>query len=153
MSLISPSLKHVYCSILVSNHAIIRLISFVSRFTVYLCNAIYFFTTFSTPCKRFIKKLRFAFTHLNTAQVPILVVVFNSWTNHGPNMTSFFFLLFAPFLLQSQGQFRTTKVPPRFPVTARGCYHLWCWAQWRRRGRRSVTSLGHVWLKITSQFH
>ena len=42
-----------------SNHVLIR---FVSRFTVYFYNAIYFSTTFSTPCKRFIKNLCFAFT-------------------------------------------------------------------------------------------
>ena len=34
------------------------LIRFVSQFTVHLCNAIYFLTTFSTPCKRF-KKIAF----------------------------------------------------------------------------------------------
>ena len=50
-----------------SNHVVIRLIRFVSRFTVHLCNAIYFSTIFSTPCKLFIKILRFAFWHLNTA--------------------------------------------------------------------------------------
>ena len=38
------------------------LIRFVSRFTVHLYNAIYFSTTFSIPCKRFIKILRFVFT-------------------------------------------------------------------------------------------
>ena len=57
MSLINPSLEYVYCSNLVSNNAIIRLIRFVSRFTVNLCNAIYFLTTFSTQCKRFTKNL------------------------------------------------------------------------------------------------
>ena len=36
-----------------SNHVLIRLIRFVSWFTVHLCNAIYFSTTFSTLCKRF----------------------------------------------------------------------------------------------------
>ena len=36
-----------------SNHVLIRLIRFVSRFTVHLCNAIYFSTTFSTPYKQF----------------------------------------------------------------------------------------------------
>ena len=65
MSLINPSLEHVYCSNLVSNRAIVSLIRFVSRFTVHLCNAIYFFTTFSTPYKRFIKILHFAFWDLN----------------------------------------------------------------------------------------
>ena len=38
-----------------SNHILIRLIRFVFRFTVHLCNAIYFSTTFSTACKRFKK--------------------------------------------------------------------------------------------------
>ena len=44
-----------------SNHVLIRLIRFVSRFTIYLCNAIYFLTIFSTPCKRFTKILYFTF--------------------------------------------------------------------------------------------
>jgi len=52
----------------VSNHVIIRLIIFVSRFTVHLCNAIYFLTTFSTPCKWFTKFLHFAFWDLNKAR-------------------------------------------------------------------------------------
>ena len=52
-----------------SNHVIIRLIRFVPWFTVYLCNAIYFLTTFSTPCKRFTKFLHFAFWDLNKAWV------------------------------------------------------------------------------------
>ena len=49
-----------------SNHVIIRLIRFVWRFTIHLCNAIYFSTTFSTPCKRFIKN--FAFCVLGSKQ-------------------------------------------------------------------------------------
>ena len=53
MSLINSSLEHVNCSNLVSNHVLIRLIRFVSWFTIHLCNAIYFSTTFSTLCKRF----------------------------------------------------------------------------------------------------
>ena len=55
MSLINPSLEYIYCSNLVSNHVLIRLIKFVSRFTVNLCNAIYFSTIFSTTCNRFKK--------------------------------------------------------------------------------------------------
>ena len=62
MSLIKQSLEHIYCSNLVSNHVLIRLIKFASRFTIHLYNAIYFSTTFSTSCKRFIKILCFAFT-------------------------------------------------------------------------------------------
>ena len=65
MSLINSSLELVYCSNLVSNHVLIRLIRFVSRFTIYLCNAIYFSTIFSTPWKRFIKILYFVFWDLN----------------------------------------------------------------------------------------
>ena len=42
MSLIKETLEYVYCSNLVSNHALIRLIRFVSQFTVHLCNTIYF---------------------------------------------------------------------------------------------------------------
>ena len=72
MSLINPSLEHVtvacYCINLVSNYVIIRIIRFVSRFIVHLCNAIYFLTT-STPYKRFTKNLHFAFWDLNKAQV------------------------------------------------------------------------------------
>ena len=45
-----------------SNHVLIRFIRFVSRFIVHFYNTIYFSTTFSTPCKRFTKFLRFAFT-------------------------------------------------------------------------------------------
>ena len=44
-----------------SNHVLIRLIRFVSRFTIYFCNAIYFLITFNTPCKWFIKNLYFTF--------------------------------------------------------------------------------------------
>ena len=44
-----------------SSHILIRLVRF------HLCNVIYFSTTFSTPCMLFIKFLRFAFWHLNTA--------------------------------------------------------------------------------------
>ena len=69
MSLINPSLAYVYCSNLVSNHVLISLIRFVSRFTIYLCNVIYFSTTFSTPCKRFIKILHFSFWDLNRALI------------------------------------------------------------------------------------
>ena len=72
MSLINPSLEHVYCSNLASNHVLIRLIRFVSRFTIHLCNAIYFLTTFSTPCKQFTKKLHFAFWDLNRARSFVL---------------------------------------------------------------------------------
>ena len=72
MSLTNPSLEHVYCSITVmSNHVIIRLIRFVSRFTAHLCNAIYFLTTFSTSCKRFTKILHFVFWNLNKASMQI----------------------------------------------------------------------------------
>ena len=59
MSLINPSLEHVYCINLVSNRVLIRLIRFVSRFTIHLCNAIYFSTIFSTPCKRCTKNFVF----------------------------------------------------------------------------------------------
>ena len=45
-----------------SNHVLIRLIRFVSRFTVHLCNTIYFSIIFSTSCKQFIKILYFIFT-------------------------------------------------------------------------------------------
>ena len=58
MSLINPSLEHVlqyYCSNLVSNHVIISLIEFVSRFTIHLYNAIYYLTIFSTSYKLFKK--------------------------------------------------------------------------------------------------
>ena len=55
-----------------SNHVLIRLIRFVSRFTVHLYNAIYFSTTFSTPYKRFTKILHFAFWDLNRASLAIL---------------------------------------------------------------------------------
>ena len=44
------------------------LIRFVSRFTVYLCNAIYFSTIFSISCKQFTKILHFAFWDLNRAK-------------------------------------------------------------------------------------
>ena len=45
-----------------SSHVLIRLIRFVLRFTVHFYNAIYFSTKFSIQCKRFKKKLHFAFT-------------------------------------------------------------------------------------------
>ena len=84
MSLINPSLEHVYCINLVSNHVIIRLIRFVSRFTVHLCNAIYFLTTFSTLCKWFIKILHFAFWDLNKTLAYMKVFFY----------TEFFFAIF-----------------------------------------------------------
>ena len=56
MSLIYPSLEHVYYR-------------FGSRFTIHLCNTIYFSSTFSTPCKWFTKILHFAFLDLNRALV------------------------------------------------------------------------------------
>ena len=43
------------------NHVLIRLIRFVSQFTVHFYNTIYFSTIFSTLCKWFTKILRFAF--------------------------------------------------------------------------------------------
>ena len=55
MSLINSSPECIYCSNLVSNHVIIRLIRFVSWFTIYLCNAIYVLTIFSISYKRFTK--------------------------------------------------------------------------------------------------
>ena len=68
MSLINPSLEHVYFSItvviLVSNHVIIKFIRFVSRFTVHLCNAIYFLTIFNILYKQFTKILYFVFWDL-----------------------------------------------------------------------------------------
>ena len=67
MSLINPSLDYIYCSNLVPNHVLIRPIRFVSRFTVHLCNAIYFLTTFSTPYKLFKFFLYFGFMDLNRA--------------------------------------------------------------------------------------
>ena len=48
-----------------SNHILIRLIRFVSRFTVHLCNAIYFLTTFTTLYKWFTKILYFRFWNLS----------------------------------------------------------------------------------------
>ena len=68
MSLINSSLEYVYCSNLVSNHVLIRLIRFVSRFTVHFYNTIYFSTTFSIPYKRFIKNLHFVFWDLNKSK-------------------------------------------------------------------------------------
>ena len=52
-----------------SKHVLIRLIRFVSRFTIHLCNVIYFLTTFNIPCKRFTKILYFVFWDLNRAYV------------------------------------------------------------------------------------
>ena len=52
-----------------STHVLIRLIRFVSRFTIYLCNAIYFSTTFSIPCKRFKFFLHFDFMNLIRAYI------------------------------------------------------------------------------------
>ena len=54
-----------------SNHGLIRLIKFVSRFTAHLCNAIFFSTTFSTPCRRFTNLLKFWSLDLNKAKVKI----------------------------------------------------------------------------------
>ena len=52
------------------------LIRFVSWFTVHLCNAIFFPTTFNTPCKWFIKFLEFWSLKLNTALiVPIEIKI------------------------------------------------------------------------------
>ena len=68
MRLINSSLEHVYSSNLVPNHGLIRFIRFVLRFTVHLCNAIYFSTIFNTPYKRFTKILHFEFLDLNRAR-------------------------------------------------------------------------------------
>ena len=65
MSLIRELLEYVYCSNLLSNHVLIRLIRFVSRFTTHLCIAIYFLTIFNTLYNRFTKILHFAFWNLN----------------------------------------------------------------------------------------
>ena len=54
-----------------SNYVIIRLIRFVSRFTVHLCNAIYFSTIFSISCKGFTKNLYFGFMDLNRASIRV----------------------------------------------------------------------------------
>ena len=81
MSLIDSSLEHVYCSNLVSNHVLIRLIRFVSRFTIHLCNAIYFSTIFSILYKRFTKILHFAFWDLNK---PLIERRFSSRTPSFP---------------------------------------------------------------------
>ena len=66
MSLINSSTDHIYCSNLVSNHVLVSLIRFVSRFTVYLCNVIYFSTIFNIPCNRFTKILHFDFWEVKT---------------------------------------------------------------------------------------
>ena len=54
-----------------SNHNLIRFIRFVSRFTVYLCNAIFYFfsTTFDTPCRGFINLLKFWSLDPNEASI------------------------------------------------------------------------------------
>ena len=62
MSLIRESLEYIYCSNLVSNHVLIRLIRFISRFSIYFYNAIYFSIIFNTPYKRFTQILCFDFT-------------------------------------------------------------------------------------------
>ena len=83
---------------MVSNHIVIRFIRFVSRFTVHLCNAIYFFTTFSTPCKRFTKILYFAFWDLNKALLANLQ--FGACTILGPTISLqhyFFFQACFPY--------------------------------------------------------
>ena len=53
-----------------------RLIRFVSRFTIYLCNAIYFSTTFNTSCKWFIKILHFVFWNLNRPQFQAILSLY-----------------------------------------------------------------------------
>ena len=83
MSLINHSLEHVYYSNLVSNHIIIRLIRFVTRFTVHLCNTIYFLTTFSIPYKRFTKNWSFGskqdLIHIQTRIPPPSLCVRDRW--------------------------------------------------------------------------
>ena len=82
-----------------SNHVIIRLIRFVSRFTVHLCNAIYFLTTFSTPCKRFTKILYFAFWDLNKALLANLLAVWSLYRirSHHIFTALFFFQACFPY--------------------------------------------------------
>ena len=83
ISLINSALEHVvYCSNLVSNYILIRLIRFVSRFTIHLCDAIYFSTAFSILCKRFTKILRFRCKDLNTALVSSTVVSTTTWQRY-----------------------------------------------------------------------
>ena len=62
-------LLQIYCNNLVSNHVVIMLIRFVSRFIVHLCNAIYFLTIFNTSYRRFTNFLNFRILDLNTTLV------------------------------------------------------------------------------------
>ena len=48
LKLINPSLAHVYCSNLVCNHSLIRLIRFVSQFISKLCNSFFISSRFNT---------------------------------------------------------------------------------------------------------
>ena len=50
LKLINLSLVNVYCSNLVSNHSLIRLIRFISQFTSKLCNLFFISSRFNTPC-------------------------------------------------------------------------------------------------------
>ena len=56
---------------LVSQDVLIRLIRFVSRFTVHWYNAIYFSTTFNTPYKRFTKFFAFCVLDINKVKIAI----------------------------------------------------------------------------------
>ena len=74
-----------------SNNVLISLVRFVSRFTVYFYNTIYFSTTFNTPYKRFIKILRFAFTASKHGLMFKSRRLLNpkAWFKHGPDADTF----------------------------------------------------------------
>ena len=56
-----------------SGHDLIKFIRLVSRFTIHLCNAIYFSTIFNVPCRRFTNFLDFRILELNKTSVGPIV--------------------------------------------------------------------------------
>ena len=109
------------------NHVIIRLIRFVSWFTVYLYNAIYFLTTFSTPCKWFTKILYFAFWDLNKTYVSgtALTVLWQCHTETAYNAE----LVFVNFYISAQIPAQQTLcrcTELSLSLCMCGCSNRWC---------------------------
>ena len=113
-----------------SNRVLIRLIRFVSRFTIYLCNAIYFSTIFSTPCKWFMKKIVFCVFDLNRT----LEASFSVKSGILDNNFSFPLFFFEEFLFPSGWTIRNNVVGNSMARTvqaaAAALFHLLTASMW-----------------------
>jgi len=79
------------------------------RFTIHLCNAIYFSIIFNTPCKRFTKILHFAFWDLNRAwklyrSVGVACCLFWKWCFASGSVYRLYMLLPLTSLVHYEGK-------------------------------------------------